>query len=346
MRSIKLSQLLIFTRQFAAMTNSQLQLSYILQNLAKETPHRKMRDTIQLILDDILHGVDLANAFAKFPNVFNDVYVNVIRAGLESGMLGNALNQIARYLEVADDMNRKVRAAFSYPIFLLVAFVIVFNTQVFIILPQFKTMFDNFNRELPAATQMMLDIGQFYIVYWPHLVVGLVGIVAAFIVWISSNDGRRVWDEIKLKIPVVGRIWRMAALSRLLRTLAVQVQNIVPLVVALELSSSASGNKYIEAIVLEIVDDIKNGEGIADSFRVHEVFSGIVLQMIASGEETGEFDVLLLSAAEYFDSLLGEQVGTLTGLINPLLTIIVGLAIAGMMVAAFLPVFQISRTIG
>ena len=345
MRSIKLSQLLIFTRQFAAMTNSELQLSFILQNLAKETPHRKMRETIQAILDDILHGVDLANAFGKFPNVFNDVYVNVIRAGLESGMLGNALNQIARYLEVADEMNRKVRTAFSYPIFLLVAFVIVFNVQVFIILPQFKTMFDNFDRALPVPTQLMLDIGSFYVVYWPHLLVGLVGIVAAFVVWISSTDGRRLWDEIKLKIPVFGPIWRMAALSRLLRTLAVQVQNVVPLVVALQLSSSASGNKYIEALILDIVDDIKNGEGIADSFRAHEVFSGIVLQMIASGEETGDFDTLLLSAAEYFDSLLSEQVGTLTSLINPALTVVVGLAIAGMMVAAFLPVFQISRTI-
>jgi type II secretory pathway component PulF len=242
-------------------------------------------------------------------------------------------------------MNRKVRTAFSYPIFLLVAFVIVFNAQVFIILPQFKTMFDNFDRALPAPTQLMLDIGNFYVVYWPHLVVGSVGIVAAFAVWISSTDGRRLWDEVKLKIPVIGRIWRMAALSRLLRTLAVQVQNVVPLVVALELSSSASGNKYIEALILDIVDDIKNGEGIADSFRAHEVFSGIVLQMIASGEETGDFDTLLLSAAEYFDSLLSEQVGTLTGLINPALTVAVGLAIAGMMVAAFLPVFQISRTI-
>ena len=111
MSSIKLSQLLIFTRQFAAMTNSQLQLSFILQNLAKETPHRKMRETIQFILDDILHGVDLGNAFAKFPNVFNDVYVNVIRAGLESGMLGNALSQIARYLEVADIAGIPARTA-------------------------------------------------------------------------------------------------------------------------------------------------------------------------------------------------------------------------------------------
>lgn len=346
MRTVKLSQLLIFTRQFAAMTNSQLQLSYILQNLAKETPHRRMRETIQQILDDILHGVDLANAFAKFPNVFNEVYVNVIRAGLESGMLGSALNQIARYLEVADDMNRKVRTAFSYPIFLLVAFIVVFNAQVFVILPQFKAMFDKFDRALPVPTQMMLDIGHFYVIYWPHLVVGLVGVVAAFVVWISSRGGRRIWDEYKLKLPVVGRIWRMAALSRLLRTLAVQVQNVVPLVVALELSSSASGNKYIEELILEIVDDIKNGEGIADSFREHEIFSGIVLQMISSGEESGEFDTLLLSAAEYFDSLLSEQVGTLTDLINPLLTVIVGLAIAGMMVAAFLPVFQIGRTIG
>lgn len=345
MRRVTLTQLLIFTRQFASMIGSQLQLAYVLENLAKETPNRSMRGTIEDILDDVMHGIDLGDAFAAHSRVFNDIYVNVVRAGLESGMLGNALDQIAHYLEIADEMRRKVRGAFSYPIFLLVAFFVVFNVQVFAILPRFQDMFNNFNRPLPGPTQFMLAVGGFYTANWYYILVLTVGITVGFVVWISTRDGRRIWDEIKLKIPVFGSSFRMASLSRLLRTLAVQVQNQVPLVRALELSASASGNLYIEEVILDIVDDIKNGEGIADSFRAHDVFSGIVLQMIASGEEAGEFDRLLMSAASYFDSLLAEQLDTMTGLINPVLTVVIGTAIAGMMIAAFLPVFEINSAI-
>lgn len=346
MRRVKLAQLLIFTRQFASMIASQLQLAYVLENLARETPNRAMRETIEDVLNDVLNGEDLGDAIASHSRVFNAIYVNVVRAGLESGRLGNALTQIARYLEIADEMQRKVRGAFSYPVFLLAAFVIVFNVQVFMILPRFQKMFENFNRELPGPTQIMLAVGDFYTANWYYVGLVMVGIVVGFVIWISTYDGRRVWDEIKLRIPLFGSAWRMASLSRLLRTLAVQVQNQVPLVTALELSASASGNLYIEEVILNIVDDIRNGEGIADSFRAYDVFSGIVLQMIASGEEAGEFDRLLLSAADYFDSLLADQLDTMTGLINPVLTVFIGTAIAGMMVAAFLPVFQIGKAMG
>ena len=345
MKGVSLTHLLIFTRQFASMMGSQLQLAYVLENLAKETPNRTMRETIELILDDVLHGVDLGDAFAAQSRVFNEIYVNVVRAGLESGMLGSALDQIARYLEIADEMRRKVRGAFSYPIFLLIAFFAVFNIQVFAILPRFEAMFKNFNKPLPEPTQFMLAVGGFYTANWHYILVLSVGMIVGFIIWISTRDGRRIWDEIKLKIPLFGGSFRMASLSRLLRTLAVQVENQVNLVTALELSASASGNRYIEEVIFDIVDDIRNGEGIADSFRAQDVFSGIVLQMIASGEEAGEFDKLLMSAANYYDALLAEQLDTMTGLINPVLTVFIGGAIAGMMIAAFLPVFQINGAI-
>jgi type II secretory pathway component PulF len=344
MSSVSLTQILIFTRQFSSMIGSQLQLSYVLENLAKETPNRFMRDTIERILDDVLNGTDLGDAFEEHPKVFNDIYVNVVRAGMEAGMLGNALDQIGEYLEVADQMRRKVRAALSYPIFMIAAFFIVFNVQVILILPKFQKMFGMRDAPLPAPTQLMITIGDFYLANWYFLIIGFVGTIVGFIVWVSTREGRVIWDEIKLKIPVVGGAFRMASLSRLLRTLAVQVENKVPLVVALELSASASGNHYIEGVIIDIVEDIRNGEGIADSFRAHDVFSGIVLQMISSGEESGEFDRLLKSAASYFDDLLAEQLDSMTGMINPILTVFVGTAIAGMMVAAFLPVFQMSST--
>lgn len=345
MAAVKLSHLLIFTRQFSAMIGSQLQLVYVLQNLARETPQRRLRLTIEDVTDDVQRGVDLSDALAKFPRVFSSIYVNVVRAGMASGQLGDALDQVAQYLERVDELNRKVRTALSYPMFLLLAFFVVFNGMVFGILPQFEKMFESFGKELPPPTRFMLDIGEFYATNWYFILGGAAVTLTSFTFWILSPAGRRIWDQLKLNIPILGRLWRMGTLSRFLRTLAVQMRNYVPLLEALRLSASASGNLYIEEVIYTIADDVERGMGVAKSFREHEVFSGIVLQMIASGEETGSLDELLMSAATYFDSLLRELLNTVTNLINPILTVIVGSGIAGMMIAAFLPVFEISGAV-
>lgn len=345
MAAVKLSHLLIFTKQFSAMIGSQLQLVYVLENLARETPQRRLRSTIEDVTDDVERGVDLSDALAKFPRVFSSIYINVVRAGMASGQLGDALQQVAQYLERVDEMNRKVRTALSYPMFLLLAFFVVFNGMVFVILPQFQKMFDSFDKELPAPTKFMLDIGEYYANNWYFLLGGAAVTVISFIFWISNPAGRRIWDELKLNITILGRLWRMSTMSRFLRTLAVQVRNYVPLLESLRLSASASGNLYIEEIIYTIADDVERGVGIAQSFREHEIFSGIVLQMISSGEEAGELDELLMSAATYYDSLLREQLNTVTNLINPILTVVVGTGIAGMMIAAFLPVFEISGAV-
>ncbi|MDP6346696.1 MAG: type II secretion system F family protein, partial [Alphaproteobacteria bacterium] len=215
-----------------------------------------------------------------------------------------------------------------------------FNGMVFFILPRFEKMFSTFDAELPWPTQTMLSIGDFYSANWHFILGGVVAVIVTFIIWISNAAGRRTWDELKLSLPVIGRIWRMGALSRFLRTLAVQVRNSVPLLDALRLSASASGNVYVEEVIYQIADEIETGAGIAETFRRYDVFSGIVLQMIAAGEEAGILDELLLSAAGYFDSLLNDQIETATGLINPVLTVVIGAGIASMMLAAFLPVLN------
>jgi type IV pilus assembly protein PilC len=340
MASVSTSHLLIFTKQFASMIRSNLQLVDVLENLARDTPQRRLRQVIEDVSDDVQRGIDLGDSLAVNPGVFDDIYVNVVRAGMESGRLDNSLDQIAQHLERTDEINRKVRGAVSYPLFMLFAFFAVFNGMVFFILPRFKQMFALFGSDLPAPTQIMLDIGAFYSAYWYLILGGIVSVVGLFVIWISNEAGRRIWDEIKLSIPIAGRIWRMGALSRFLRTFAVQVGNSVPVLTALRLSASASGNIYIEDTIFDIAHDIEMGAGIAESFGNYEIFSGIVLQMIAAGEEASALDELLLSAAQYFDSLLADQIDTTTSLINPILTVGIGLGISGMMLAAFLPVLN------
>ncbi|MBF0332123.1 MAG: type II secretion system F family protein [Alphaproteobacteria bacterium] len=346
MAAVKTQHLLIFTRQFAAMIASQLPLVQVLENLWRETPQKQLRATLGEVLDRVLHGIDLGDALAMHPRVFGLVYVNVVKAGMESGNLANALLQIAAYLSNMDEIGRKFRKAVTYPMFMFGAFFVVFNIMVTLILPNFKKMFESSGSKLPWPTQLLLDIGDVWLAWWPGILGGLALTITLFIMWKSTRDGRLVWDEFKLKLPIIGAIWRLGALARFLRTFSVQAANNVPILQALRLSAASSGNMYVEKVLFDISDAVERGQSLSHVFGRYHVFSGIVLQMISSGEEAGRLDELLASAASYFDSLTNDRIDSIMSLINPILTVVIGLAIAGMMVAAFLPVFEIGGTVG
>ena len=345
-KQVKLADLLIFTNQFASMMRSQLQLVDVLDNLGQETPHGHLKDAIEDLAEDVRHGVDFGDAMADYPNLFSDIFVNVVRAGMESGRLAESLTQISVYLNKSDVIGRKVKGALSYPIFMLVAFFGVFNAMVFFILPRFAVMFSSMGKDLPGPTQVLLDVGQFWANNWYFIIGGMICFMIGFAIWTATRDGRYIWDQYKMRFPIIGNLWRLAALAKFLRTFAVQLHNEVQLLRALRLAASSSGNAYIEESIFMIADDVERGVSISKAFQEHDVFSGIVLQMIAAGEEAGTLSELLLSAADYFERLLDNQTDIVTSLINPILTVVMGLSIAGMMVAAFLPVFSMGSAVG
>jgi type II secretory pathway component PulF len=282
---------------------------------------------------------------AAHPDVFSDIYVNVIRAGLASGRLSDAIVQITVYLKVMHEVSRNVRGALTYPIFMLAAFFLVFNGMVFFILPRFARMFANFGKPLPWPTQILVNIGDIWAAYW-YLMLGGIGLFTiSFVLWVATEDGRAIWDQIKLRIPFLGSIWRMSAMARFIRTLAIQIKNEVMLLDALILSAQAASNVFIQETLYNIAEDIERGSGLAEAFRAHAVFEGIIVQMIAAGEEASALDELLLSSADYFDSLLADRIESVTGLINPILTVVIGLSVAGMMIASFLPVFKLGEAV-
>ncbi|CAK0773470.1 putative Type IV pilus assembly protein PilC [Gammaproteobacteria bacterium] len=346
MAAVSTSSLLIFTSQLSSMIRSQLPLVDVLQSLTQETPTGTLRNTMEEVVEDVRHGVDFGDALAEFPLVFDQIYVNIIRAGMMSGRLGESIEHIAIYLKKMDESSGKIRSALAYPIFMFISFIVVLNGMIFFILPRFKAMFSSFGKDLPKITQMLMDFGDWWQANWYWVILGSGLAVIAAGVWVATNEGRYLWDQHKLRLPAVGNLMRLAALSRFLRTFAVQLQNEVELLPSLQLASGAVANVYIEDLINAIIDDIERGKGIAESFREYEVFSGIVLQMIAAGEEAGTLDMLLLSAADYFERLLDNELERWTALINPILTITVGLAVAGMMVAVFLPVFDMGKAVG
>ncbi|MEO5369642.1 MAG: type II secretion system F family protein [Magnetococcus sp. DMHC-1] len=346
MSAIKSSDLVIFSNQFASMLRSHLPLLQVLQNLARETPNTLLREAVEDIGSDLEQGVDFGEALEAHPRVFDEVYVNVVKSGMMSGRLAQSITQISVYLAKAEAVGSTVRKSLSYPIFLLVAFFGVFNAMVFMILPRFRDMFASMNQKLPKPTQFLLDMGDVWASNWYFILGGLAGIFITFGVWTATTDGRAIWDEFKLRLIWIGPLWRMAALSRFLRTFAVQIENEVEILHALRLAASSTSNRFIEESILDIADDVERGLSLTAAFETHDIFSGIVLQMISSGEEAGTLDELLLSAADYYERLLDSRISMVTGLINPILTVLIGISIAGMLIAAFLPVFEMGKTVG
>lgn len=334
------THLVIFAKQFASMMGSSLQLTTVLNNLARETPQRRLRIAVTEVARQVTAGADLADALERFPGLFNGVFVGLVRSGIEGGRLAGALGHVVDYLDRVEQVNRRVTSAAVYPIFVLITFLAVAGGMIFFILPKYQTIFRGFGKDLPGPTQFLLDAGDVLKanVVWLGAVLVLFGLTATLVV--STRDGRLAWDRMKLHIPVLGKVWRLAALARFSRTLAVQVSNHVSVIRALHLAAAAAGNSYVERLVHGIADDVELGASVTRAFKDREIFAGIVLQMIAAGEEAGRLDELLLSAANYFDSLLIQRIETVTGMINPMLTALVGAATAGMMIASFLPVFD------
>ena len=334
------SHLVIFAKQFSSMMGSGLQLVTVLNNLARETPNRRLRLAVSDVARLVTSGTDLADAMERFPRLFNGVVVGLVRSGIEAGRLPGALGHIVDYLDRVEQVNRRVAAAAIYPAFVLLTFFGVAAGMIFFILPKYEAIFRGFGRDLPAPTQFLLDIGHALSDHLFGLGVVAGALAATAVLALGTPRGRLLWDRGKLRLPVLGPVWRLAALARFSRTLAVQVSNHVSVIRALRLAAGAAGNRHVELLVHEIADDIELGASITQAFKECEIFSGIVLQMISAGEESGQVDELLLSAANYFDSLLMQRIEAVTGLINPVLTAFVGASTAGMMVAAFLPVFD------
>lgn len=345
MATVKLENLSIFTTQLAAMVRSHLPLDVILINLSKETPNKILREAVEDVTEDVRHGVDFSAALALHHKIFDGVYVNLIRAGMVSGRLDETLDQLATFLAKKELIYRQVRSALSYPITMIFGFIAIFNAMVFFILPRFEKIFNTMGKKLPDLTQSVLDIGRLWRDSWLSILLVLAVFIGLFALLYITHNGRYLWDRHKIKIPLFGHLWRMAAVVAFLKTFGIQLQNEVPILQALQLSASTSGNAYLEELVLLITDDVERGSSLTDAFKQHPLFPGIVQQMVSAGEMAGNLDNLILASAGYYESLLSIRIQGMTSLINPLLTVIMGLAIGTMMVATFLPVFDLSSAV-
>jgi type IV pilus assembly protein PilC len=344
---IKTKELVIFTRQFATMIDAGLPLVQCLDILGSQHTNKTFKSIIGQIKTDVEQGSTFADALAKHPKPFDPLYVNLVAAGEIGGILDTILNRLAVYLEKADALRRKVKGAMVYPTTVLVVAVGVIILMLIKIIPTFEKMFQDFGGQLPGPTQFVVNMS-----HWMQDWLVLFFAVVAFLL-IAFFQGRkrvpkfrRQTDALALKLPVFGSLLRKVAVARFTRTLGTMIASGVPILDALDIVAKTAGNVVVEEALRDVRAAITEGKTIAEPLAESDVFPGMVVQMIAVGEETGAMEAMLSKIADFYDDEVDSAVEALTAMLEPAMMVGLGGTVGGMLVAMYLPIFKIADTIG
>ena len=338
--------LVIFTRQFATMIDAGLPLVQCLAIQGEQQAKAGFKAVILGVKAEVEQGSTFADALGKHPKVFDDLYVNLVRAGEVGGILDTILNRLAQYMEKADKLKRKVKGAMVYPSAILVVSIGVITLLLVKVIPVFKKMFEEFGGALPAPTQMVVDLSAFMQQWILFILAGMAAVVFGFF-WARRRmrQFRYRSDAVFLKLPVFGALLRKVAVARFSRTLGTMISSGVPILEALDICARTAGNLVIESALVKTRTAISEGRTIAEPLEASGVFPGMVVQMIAVGEATGAMDQMLAKIADFYDDEVDAAVDALTALLEPIMMVFLGGTVGGMLVAMYLPIFKIAEAV-
>lgn len=341
-KKVKAKDLTVFSRQFATMINAGLSLTKCLGILASQTESAALRDVIGQVARDVEAGQSLSDSMMKHPRVFPNIFINMVRAGETGGVLDEVLVRVADHFEREAGLKARIKSAMTYPIAMLALVLVILIAMMIFVIPVFQKMFADMGGQLPAATQFLVNLSEF--------VRGIGGIVTVVLVfagvwgfnrWKETGPGRLMWDTIKLKLPVFGVLTRKIALAKFTRTFGTLVSAGVPILSALDIVGDTAGNEVIAQAVKRVRSAIKEGETIAKPLSESPVFPSMLVQMIAVGEETGALDAMLNKIADFYDDEVSVAVDSLTSMIEPLMMAVMGLVVGGIVIALYMPMFNV-----
>jgi type IV pilus assembly protein PilC len=340
---VKSKELVLFSRQLSTLVSAGVPLVQGLSILEEQVESKLFKSIVHQIREDIEAGQSITDALRKHPQAFEELYVSMIKAGEVGGILDVILERLSAYLEAAEALKGKVKGAMMYPI---VVSAIAGSVTLFLIIgviPTFKSIFEGFGAELPFVTQFLIDLSDFLRKYLLLVIAAPFVFVYAFKQYGKTEGGQRNIDAFLLKIPIFGILLRKVAVAKFTRTLATLIKSGVPILQALETVAKTAGNKVIEIAVMTSRESVKEGERIATPLRKSGVFPPMVIQMIAIGEETGNLDAMLSKIADFYDQEVDTAVKGLTSMIEPIIIVIMGLVIGFIVIAMFLPMFELGN---
>jgi len=345
-KSIKPKDLAIFTRQLATMMKAGVPLLQAFDIVGRGNPNPRVTKLLNDIRTDVETGTSLNVAFRKFPLYFDNLYCNLVEAGESAGILDQLLDRLAVYMEKTEAIKSKIKSALMYPItVLIVAFVVVAVIMIFVI-PSFKEVFKSFGGELPMPTLVVIAMSEFFIKYWYLIFGGLGGGVYFFLEsWKRNKKMQIVMDRIMLKLPIFGILVEKSCIARWTRTLSTMFAAGVPLVEALDSVGGAAGNNVFETGTLKIQQEVSTGTALTAAMTNANLFPSMVLQMCAIGEESGSIDHMLGKAADFYEAEVDDMVAGISSLMEPIIIVILGTVIGGIVVAMYLPIFKLGQVV-
>ena len=342
---IKTRDIVIFTRQFATMINAGLPLVQSLTILAQQTENKALAEVTRAVVYDVESGNTLADAFSKHPRAFTDLYVNMVAAGEAGGILDTILLRLATFLEKSDALVRKVKGAMIYPGVIFTVAGIAISVLLIFVIPVFQSMFASVNMELPLPTRIVIMLSDVLIGYWWAMLLAIGAVIFAIRRYYGTLSGRRNIDSLLLKSPVLGDLLRKSAVSRFTRTLGTLISSGVSILEGLEITAKTAGNMVIHDAVMASRQSIAGGETIAAPLEKSKVFPPMVISMIAVGEQTGGLDEMLSKIADFYDEEVDVAVSALLSLMEPAMIVFLGVIVGGMVVAMYLPIFDMMNTV-
>ena len=343
---VKLKDISVFSRQFATMINSGLSLLRSLYILEEQTDSKALCEVLREVRQDVEKGSALSQALARHPKAFNRLYVAMVRAGETGGVLDSVLLQLAETIEKQVELRHKIKSAMTYPVAVLGLVICIVTAMLLFIVPTFKNLYKDLGGTLPLPTRLLLAVSGGLTKFLPVVIIVMVGFVWGFKRWIASEKGRGIWDQVKLRIPVFGKLVHKTAVTRFSRTLSSLLRAGVPILESLEITSETVGNHVFELAVKDVQDGVKQGEPMGKRLAIHDkCFPPMVVQMIAVGEETGAVDTMLDKIADFYDQEIEALVNSLTSLLEPALIVLLGGAVGAMVISLYMPMFNIIKLI-
>lgn len=342
---IKLSELVLFSRQMATLIDSGIPLVQGLDILSEQIENASFKKIVAQIKQDVAAGASFNEALAKHPRAFSALFVNMVKAGESSGSLDDIMERLATYLEKTDSLIRKVRSALIYPSVVALMAVAITLVLMIKVVPVFKSMFADFGGELPLPTLILITVSDFLVKYF--LIWSGGSILGLFFLgrFLKSPKGEAMFDAFKLRMPIFGVIFRKVAVSKFSRTLATLLKSGVPILTSLDIVGKSAGNRSVERAVARVRESIHEGENISGPLMRSKVFPPLVVRMIAVGEQTGELEKMLTKIADFYDDQVDAAVTGITSLIEPLVIAFLGIVIGTIVICMFMPIFKLSTLV-
>ncbi len=342
-RKVKLAEIAVFSRQFSTMIEAGITVMRALAILQSQSENPALVATVTEMRAQIAAGSSLSDAVASFPKIFDRLFLAMVRAGEASGTLDVILRRVSDSLEQRVELQRKIKSALTYPIAVLVLVVVILTAMLIFVVPTFKSIFASLGGQLPLPTRILLEVSHLAVEFFPVLLLLYAGIAFGFVKMRRSKKGKAILDRMSLRIPVFGTLIHKYALARFSGSLATLIRSGVNLVPALDIASQVANNSILKEAILDTRDGISQGEAIAGRLGRHPIFPPMVTQMVAIGEESGSLDTLLEKIAAFYHQEVSAMTESLASLLEPLLIVVLGAVVGSMVIALYLPMFDVIK---